>query len=364
VLIGVLGGGQLGRMLALAGIPLGLRFRFLDPSGDAPARECGELVVGEYDDAGALERFTRGLDAATFEFENVPAGAAAAVAARVPLHPPPAALSAGQDRASEKELFRQSGMAVPDFAPASSAAELADAVRALGLPVVVKARRLGYDGKGQCVVREPADLEGCWDRLGGVPLLVERLVPFTREVSLLACRGRDGRVEFYPPVENTHEGGILRLSVAPAPGVPAKTHDAARGHVRALMDSLAYVGVLAVEFFEVGGGWLANEMAPRVHNSGHWTIDAALTSQFENHCRAVAGLPLGPCDARGRAAMVNLIGHIPLPAAVLEVPGARLHLYGKEVRPGRKVGHVTIVGDDPAAVSASARRVAQLSPRL
>jgi 5-(carboxyamino)imidazole ribonucleotide synthase len=363
VLIGVLGGGQLGRMLALAGLPLGLRFRFLDPVADSPARDVGELVVGEFTDPAAVARFAAGLDAATFEFENVPLEAARAVAARVPMYPPLAALEAGQDRLHEKELFRRSGLAVHDYAPASSEAELAGAVSRLGLPLVAKTRRMGYDGKGQMVLRTPADAAACWQRLGGVPLLVERLVEFRRELSVIACRDRAGRIEFYPLTQNVHEQGILRTSRAPAPDVPGAVEAAAAGHVRTLMDALGYVGVLAVELFDTGSALLANEMAPRVHNTGHWTIDAAATSQFENHCRAIAGLPLGPAGPVRPAVMVNLIGHLPDPATVLAIPGARLHLYGKAVRPGRKVGHVTITGREGPELEEAAGRVMALSPR-
>lgn len=364
MLIGVLGGGQLGRMLALAGLPLGLRFRFLDPSPEAPARDVGDLVVGDFADAGAVGRFCTGLDAATYEFENVPGATVAEVARHVPVRPGVRALEAGQDRLAEKTLFRGCGLPVHDFAAADSARELAGVVAAMGLPLVAKTRRMGYDGKGQMVLRTPDDTATCWNALGCVPLLVERLVTFERELSVVACRDQRGRFGAYPLTQNTHEAGILRLSFAPAPGVDPMLQRTAERYAKAVMDTLDYVGVLAIEFFDAGGVLLANEMAPRVHNSGHWTIDGAGVSQFENHCRAVAGLPPGDCAARGYSAMVNLIGHIPAAAEVLAIPGAHLHLYGKAPRPGRKVGHVTVIGADSDAVRAGAARIAAMSPRL
>jgi 5-(carboxyamino)imidazole ribonucleotide synthase len=363
VLIGVLGGGQLGRMLALAGVPLGLRFRFLDPSPYAPAGHVGELVVGDFADGEALARFTKGLDAATFEFENVPAEAVRRVAERVRVCPGVEALETGQDRLAEKTLFRKAGLTVHDFEAVASEAELAKAVQRLGLPLMAKTRRMGYDGKGQAVLRSGEDAAGCWERLGGVPLLVERLVSFERELSVVACRGADGQFAAYPLVENVHEGGILRLSRAPAASVGGGLEANAIAHARNLTEALRYVGVLAVEFFQVGADLYANEMAPRVHNSGHWTIDGAATSQFENHCRAVAGLPLGDCRAIGHSVMVNLIGHVPAAGDVLRVPGAHLHLYGKEPRPGRKVGHVTVTCESAAEAEAGAAKIAALSPR-
>ncbi|MCE7975055.1 MAG: 5-(carboxyamino)imidazole ribonucleotide synthase [Leptolyngbya sp. PLA1] len=359
MLVGVLGGGQLGRMLAMAGLPLGLRFRFFDPSPEAPAREVGELVVGSFDDAQALDRFSAGLDVATFEFENVPLAAAERVAGRVTMHPSPRALATGQDRLSEKMLFREVGVGVHDFAPAGSDAEVRSAAATLGLPLIAKTRRMGYDGKGQKVLRHEADVAVCWAELGGVPLLLERLVPFEREVSVVACRGVGGEFAAYPLTQNTHVRGILRESAAPAADPGGRLGEEAARHARRIMERLGYVGVAAVEFFVRGGELLANEMAPRVHNSGHWTIDGCQCSQFENHCRAIAGLPLGPTAARAPSVMVNLIGHVPSAAEVLRLPGAHLHLYGKAPRPGRKVGHVTLVGPDAVA---GAERVAALSP--
>lgn len=374
--IGILGAGQLGRMLALAGYPLGLRFRLLDPAADASAGQLAEHQPGGYDDAATLEQFAAGLDVVTYEFENVPVAAARALAERVPVFPPPAALEAAQDRLTEKTFFQNLGIATPPFAPVDTRADLAAAIAQIGLPAVLKTRRLGYDGKGQQVLRAPADAEAAWNALGGAPLILEGFVPFVRELSILAARGRDGQVACFPLVENHHRGGILRLSLAPAPGLTPALQAAAEGIAHAALDALGYVGLLAIELFEVdvrrpttddegpacGGqsSLLVNEMAPRVHNSGHWSIEGAETSQFEQHLRAVLGLPLGPTAVRGAAAMVNLIGGWPEPAAVLAVPGAHLHLYGKAPRRARKVGHITVRADSPAALEAPLRAIQAL----
>ena len=365
MLIGVLGAGQLGRMLALAGIPLGLRFRFLDPTPGSPAGQVGEQVVGGFEDDAAVRAFCTGLDVATWEFENVPVATARRVAERVPMFPPPLALELGQDRLAEKELFREMGLEVHAYAAAGSGAEFEDAVRRVGLPVVAKTRRGGYDGKGQIVLREGAgaeDVSAAWRSLGGVPALVEKFVPFEREVSVIAVRGRDGAFCAYPLMENVHRGGILRVSRAPAPGWTREWQTRGEGYARAIMERLGYVGVLAIEFFVVGGELLANEMAPRVHNSGHWTIEGAETSQFENHVRAVAGMPLGRTAPRGRSVMVNLIGDVPRVEEVLSA-GGHLHVYGKTARAGRKVGHVTVCGEDGGRLEESAARVVELAER-
>jgi len=343
--VGVLGAGQLGRMLALAGHPLGMCFDFFDPAADACAGAVGTLTTAPWDDARAVRAFASRCDVVTYEFENVPLACVREAMVAAPVYPPPAALEAGQDRFNEKTLFVRSGLSVHPFTPCDTPRELLRAVESLGAPLVVKTRRGGYDGKGQLLVRAATDAEPAWRELGGVPLLAEQLVRFERELSVIGVRGRDGSFVAYPLTENTHRSGILRTSIAPASNLDGPLAEEAVGHVRTLMESLGYVGVLAVEFFDAGGRLLANEMAPRVHNSGHWTIDGAATSQFENHLRAVAGLPLGSCDARGVSAMVNFIGGWPEPARVLAL-GAKLHLYGKSPRPGRKVGHATIVADE------------------
>ena len=357
--VGVLGGGQLGRMLALAGYPLGISCRFLDPAEESPAGQVADCLRAPWADAAGLERFAAGLDVATFEFENVPVAAVQALAARVPVHPRPAALLAKQDRLDEKRFLRGLGVPTAPFAEVSSRAQLDAAVAAIGLPAVLKTRRDGYDGKGQAVLRAPADLDPAWARLGAVPLILEGFIPFERECSLLAVRGHDGAVVCYPLAENVHRGGILHRSLVPATGAAELTAEAER-HARAVLAALDYVGVLAIEFFVHAGGLLANEMAPRVHNSGHWTQDGAVTSQFENHLRAICGLPLGDTALRGAAAMVNLVGAIPDPAAILAIPGAKLHLYGKTPRPGRKVGHVNVCAADADGVLKSVARIEAL----
>jgi 5-(carboxyamino)imidazole ribonucleotide synthase len=350
VKIGVLGGGQLGRMLALAGIPHGHTFVFLEPGGEA-VRGLGEVIVAPADHTPSLARLVSRADVVTYEFENVPVSAAHFVAARRPVHPPPDALGASQDRLVEKRFFRELGIPTPEFVPIDTRAALDQAVATLGLPALLKTRRFGYDGKGQRMLRAPVDLGPAWTALGEAPLVVEAFVPFERELSILAVRAQDGYVAFYPLVENVHRGGILRRSLAPAPGVTPALQTKAEGYARRVLERLRYVGVLAIELFQVGEELLANEMAPRVHNSGHWTIEGAETSQFENHLRAITGAPLGSTAVRGAVAMVNLIGTIPDPSAVLAVPGAHLHLYDKDPKPGRKLGHVTLVGESHAAIA-------------
>jgi 5-(carboxyamino)imidazole ribonucleotide synthase len=357
--IGVLGAGQLGRMLALAGIPLGLRFAFYDPNPEAPAAGLGELHCGGWDDAARLDAFAAGCDVVTYEFENVPVDVARRIAGQKPVHPAPGALAAAQDRASEKALFSRLGIATAPHANVDGLPDLERAIVAIGLPAVLKTRREGYDGKGQRVLREASDAASALAALGGRDLILEGFVPFTRELSILAVRGADGATAFWPVVENVHREGILRISVAPA-RADAELAGRAVELSRLVLEHLGYVGVLAIELFEHDGRLIANEMAPRVHNSGHWTIEGAATSQFENHVRAVTGWPLGGTQARGVAAMVNLIGTVPPAEAVLRVAGAHLHVYGKSARPGRKLGHVTFVGPARDAVDASLRRLAEV----
>ena len=345
--IGILGGGQLGYMLALAGYPLGLHFRFLDPSPEAPVGRIAQRVTADYTDEAALEKFASGLELVTYEFENVPVEAANFLAERVPVYPPPAALETAQDRLAEKSLFRKLGIATTEFAPVSNPKELDTAVKAIGLPAVLKTSRMGYDGKGQWILRTAEDVAKAQSELPAVMLILERFVPFTRELSVLAVRSRNAETAIYPLVENHHRSGILRLSLAPAPRLDAEIQRAAERAANRVLESLKYVGVLAIEFFEHQGELLANEMAPRVHNSGHWTIEGAVTSQFENHLRAVLGLPLGSTGPAGHCAMLNLIGDLPESAEVLAIPDAHLHLYGKSPRPGRKLGHVTLRAASP-----------------
>jgi 5-(carboxyamino)imidazole ribonucleotide synthase len=360
MIVGIVGGGQLGRMLALAGIPLGLRFRVLDPAPVAATDPVAERVVGEYEDYAALADFVRGVDVVTYEFENVPVETTRWLAERVPVYPPSAALAVAQDRVKEKEFFVRAGIPVPAFRAVETRADFDAALAAIGLPAVLKTRRFGYDGKGQTVLKTPAQAEAAWTLLGGRPLILEQFVRFEKELSILAARGRDGETAFYPLIENQHHDGILWSSRAPAGDVgPALQAEAERLADTALI-ALDYVGVLAIEFFLVEGRLLTNEMAPRIHNSGHWTIEGAQCSQFENHLRAALGWPLGAAAAIGESWMVNLIGSIPDPTAVLAVEGTHLHLYGKSPRPGRKLGHVTLHAPDIETLSRQQARLAMV----
>ena len=343
--IGILGGGQLGYMLALAGYPLGLRFRFLDPSPEAPVGRIANRVTADFNDEQALEKFSHGLEVVTYEFENVPVAAAKFLAERVPVYPAADALEEAQERLREKRLFRRLEIPTTEFAEVAKREDLDAAVKQVGLPAMLKTCRMGYDGKGQWLLRTADDVEKARAELPDVPLILEKFVPFARELSILGVRGRGGEIAFYPLIENHHRGGILRLSLAPAPNLTANLQQEAENAARKLLKALNYVGVLCIEFFEIGGRLPANEMAPRVHNSGHWTIEGAVTSQFENHLRAILGMPLGSTTAVGVSAMINLIGEIPNSAEVLGVSNAHLHLYGKEPRAGRKLGHVTVRAD-------------------
>lgn len=339
--IGIIGAGQLGRMMALSGIPLGMQFTMYDRSRDVPGAAVAPIVTGAFDNLRALARFARSVDVVTFDWENVPVASARAVAKIVPVWPPPRALEIGQDRLSEKRLFQRLGIPVAPHAAVDSLRDLQRAAEEHGTPGLLKTRRLGYDGKGQLLLRRPADIAAAWKQLRGQALLYERFVPFTREVSLIAARGRDGRIVFYPLAENRHDHGILAQTRAPYRNRALQT--TAERQLRRLLEELHYVGVLCVEFFVERGRLVANEMAPRVHNSGHWTIEGAETSQFENHVRAVAGLPLGGTRPRGHAVMQNLIGSMPPARLLLGMRGVHWHDYGKSPRPGRKLGHLTLV---------------------
>lgn len=360
--IGVLGAGQLGLMLAEAGEPLGISLRFLDPAPEAPAGRLRAQVVAAYDDLEAIDRFAEGLDAATFEFENVCSRAAARLESRVPLRPGPRSLEISQDRIVEKRFFESCGIPVPEFAAVSTRAELAAAIAEIGAPAILKTRRFGYDGKGQAAIDGPSQLDAAWAAVGGVPCILEARVPFVRELSVLAVRSGTGEIRAWTPVENHHRGGILRRTISPAPRLEAGLATQATGLASTLAERLGHVGVLALELFETPGGTLlANEFAPRVHNSGHWTIEGSVTSQFENHLRAVAGWPLGSTASLGPAVMENLIGAPPPIGRLLEVPGARVHLYGKSPRAGRKVGHVTLLAADSAEAIRRADAIAAAS---
>jgi 5-(carboxyamino)imidazole ribonucleotide synthase len=349
--IGIIGAGQLGRMLALAGYPLGLRFVFLDQSADAPGAQVAPIICGAFDDPQRLAELARDVDVVTFEFENVPVTALRPVADAKPFYPPIPALAASQDRLDEKNLFRKLKIPTPRYAPVDSYADLQAAAREVGVPGVLKTRRLGYDGRGQFVVRGAGDLEAAWAALGSVPLIYEAFVDFSREVSIIGARSTRGETVFYPLAANTHAGGILRHTIAPYRN--SRLQQLAQTYLRRVLRHFDYAGVLTIEFFVAGGRLIANEMAPRVHNSGHWTIEGAETSQFENHVRAVLGLPLGSTRAIGHSAMVNFIGTIPATGNILQVSGVHFHSYGKEPRPNRKLGHCTVT-----APSAGARDLA------
>ncbi|MDT8341987.1 MAG: 5-(carboxyamino)imidazole ribonucleotide synthase [Longimicrobiales bacterium] len=355
--VGILGGGQLGRMTALAGVPLGLRFRFLEPKSPSPVDSVGEVIRGAYDDPEALHRFGHGLAVATYEFENVPVDAARLLGEDTTVHPAPAALEMAQDRLREKHGFTRLGIPTNAYRAVDTREELEAALAELGAPAMLKTRRMGYDGKGQAPILDPDDLDAAWRTVGGVPLLLESFVDFSRELSLVAVRGAEGAFAAYPLVENVHTRGILHTTAAPAPEVEPGVQRAAEDSVRRLMEELGYVGVMAVEFFQTPDGLLANEMAPRVHNSGHWTQDGAVTSQFENHLRAVLGLPLGSTAPVGTTVMLNLLGGLPPVEAVLAEPRAHLHLYGKAPRPGRKIGHVNVVAESLEDAWAVVRRI-------
>lgn len=343
--VGILGGGQLGRMLALAGYPLGVRFRHLGTAQDTSAGEVAEQVNASYEDTEALARFADGLDVVTYESENVPLGAAQFLSERLPVMPSVAALRASQDRLHEKLTFAELGIPTAPYAEVNSFEELEAAAPRIGYPSILKTRRMGYDGKGQFVMRHVDEMRMAWQRLHSSGLILEGLVPFDRELSIIAVRGRTGETLFYPLVENVHADGILRVSYAPAPDAE-EMQALAEDYAARVLDALDYVGVLAIELFQAGAQLIANEMAPRVHNSGHWTIEGAETSQFENHVRAILGYPLGDVAPIGHSAMINIIGRIPPAEQVLKHRDAHLHLYGKAARPGRKLGHITLRSAD------------------
>ncbi len=338
--VGIIGAGQLGMMLGDAAQGLGIRCVFLDPGDNPPAQGRGDILQAAFDDASALAELAAQVDVVTYEFENVPVNAVRSIADGTPVYPPASALETAQDRLSEKQLFETLDIPLPGYRRIDTREDLDAAAEALGLPVVIKTRRFGYDGKGQFVVRSTDDIDAAWSELGGQALIAEAWVAFDYEVSIIATRGIDGDVRVFPLTRNTHSNGILDTSIAPLDG--SKLEAVARDYGRRLVEHFDYVGTVALELFVVGDRLLANEFAPRVHNSGHWTIEGCETSQFENHIRAVAGLPLGDTAARGHAVMKNLIGR--MPAGHFE----GLHDYGKSERPGRKLGHITVVAKSAA----------------
>lgn len=362
ITVGILGGGQLARMMALAGAPLGLRFVVFDPAADACAGQVAPLQVGNFDDTEALAAFAAKVDVITFDFENVPAASAHWLAERKPVFPNPAALAVAQDRLSEKTLFQELGIALPAFADIRSRDELAAKAAEFGTPCILKTRRLGYDGKGQFRIRDAADIDAAWQTLGAqvdkTGLILEGFVAFEREVSVVAVRGRDGEFRAWPLTANWHVDGVLSASLAPA-ALSAEQQATAIAYARRVAERLDYVGVFALELFCRGDALLANEMAPRVHNSGHWTSDGAETSQFENHIRAVLGLPLGDTRMLGHACMLNWLGQMPDAKAVLGEAAGHWHDYGKQAREGRKVGHANLRDDAPAALADALLRVGE-----
>jgi len=339
--IGILGGGQLARMLVLAGAPLGVQFLIVDTVADACASQVAPLLHADWSDFNALEAFAQRVDVVTFDFENVPAETAQWLAQRTTVFPNPYALAIAQDRLAEKTLFHEIGLDTPAFATVDSRIDLEKAVDQVGLPAVLKTRRLGYDGKGQYVLRCKSDIEAAWSQLGGAALILEAFVPFDREVSVIAVRSREGEFRHYPLTQNWHANGILSASLAPAPNA-SDIEPQAIAHARKLAERLNYVGVFALELFVHEGRLLGNEMAPRVHNSGHWTIEGTPCSQFENHVRAVLGLPLGDTQALGVSVMLNWVSELPDASINLSEQCAHWHDYGKTSRLGRKVGHTTL----------------------
>ena len=339
--IGIIGAGQLGQMLGFAARDLGVECRYLDPAPNPPAAQCGKVIQSSFDDAVALVALAETCDVVTYEFENVPVEALQHIAGLAPVYPPPIALQHSQDRLNEKKLFEELAIPLPDYHPVASHEDLKLAATRLGLPMVIKTRRFGYDGKGQCVAKTAEDVDAAWDELGGQPLIAEQWVQFDYEVSCIGVRSVSGEISIYPLARNVHADGILHISRSPVD--EPKLAELASGYVHQLLEHLDYVGVLALELFVCGSELLANEFAPRVHNSGHWSIEGSETSQFENHLLAILDRPLGATTATGHAGMVNLIGDISTAIRSLDI--GVLHDYGKEPRPGRKLGHVTVVAD-------------------
>jgi 5-(carboxyamino)imidazole ribonucleotide synthase len=362
--IGILGAGQLARMLAQAGKPMGLDFVFLDPAEDACAAEYGEHICAGWDDEVALEALGQRCDVVTFDFENVPELSASLIESLCPVYPPPRALYKSQDRLREKSMMQELDIPVAPFRAVNTRPDLMAAVEDIGLPCVLKTRRFGYDGKGQAVLRFQEDMERAWQLLGDNELVCEGFVSFDAECSIIAARGQDGVTAFWPLTRNLHREGILAISKAPV--FESRLQERAEALIQRLLDHLDYVGVMALELFLKDDELLANEFAPRVHNSGHWTIDGARTSQFENHLRAICGLPLGDSQCSSRSIMFNLLGEMPgfagqEPADQQAIPGLHWHDYHKTPRAGRKIGHVTVTAESEAGLKA---RAAQLATEL
>jgi 5-(carboxyamino)imidazole ribonucleotide synthase len=339
--VGIVGAGQLGRMLALAGYPLGVRCLFLDRSADSPGAQVAPSLIGDLEDPALLTELASRSDVVTFDWENISGSALKPLEKITRVRPPRAALEVSQDRLAEKAMFTRLKIPVAAHCAIDSREDLVRAIEKIGLPGVLKTRRLGYDGKGQYVLRVAEDLDKAWAAIGGAGLIYEKFQNFSREVSLVGARSASGQMVFYPLSSNTHAGGILRYSIAPF--INARLERSARLYLKRVMNALGYIGVLTIEFFVVRGSLVANEMAPRVHNSGHWTIEGCVTSQFENHLRAVCDMPLGSTRALGHTAMINFLSQMPDRDSLLKIDGLAYHDYGKTPRPGRKLGHCTIL---------------------
>ncbi|WGO99752.1 5-(carboxyamino)imidazole ribonucleotide synthase [Saccharophagus degradans] len=357
--VGILGGGQLAQMIAQAGANLDMSFKFISPDPKACAAPYGEHICADYQDEQAYQQMLEWADVFTYEFESIPKSVVESLEKKLALLPSSKALNVAGDRLKEKRTFNGLGIPTANFAPVDSLESLQSAVEEIGLPAILKTRSEGYDGKGQAVLRDVSQLEAAWQSVGQVPCILESMVNFSREVSIIAARSKQGEIVYYPLTENHHREGILRLSL-PLQNDPYQQQ--AEKLAKALLDELDYVGVIAVELFQVGESLVANEFAPRVHNSGHWTIEGAHTSQFENHLRAICGLPLGKTDAINTCAMVNIIGKLPREEDVAAIDGARFHDYSKGEKPGRKIGHITITSEglSDEAFKANLKRILQL----
>lgn len=360
--IGILGGGQLAKMLALAGIPLGYQFIFYDPAADCCAASLGKHIQAAYDDWQQLQHFAEAVDMVTYEFENVPLSAVNFVARLTPLYPKANALENTQDRWLEKQFFARLGIPTAQTVDIKSRADLSKAAEALDFPLILKSRLGGYDGKGQIMISSEAQLDQAWLEIAEQPFIAEQFIHYDREVSVIAARQSSGEIVFYDLAENSHRHGILQCSLN-RPDDPFLPQ--AQAHIQRLMDALDYCGVLALEMFQVGDQLIANEYAPRVHNSGHWTIEGAAVSQFENHLRAILNLPLGATTHLAYCAMINFIGLLPDRIDLLQLPDSHYHDYGKQAKPGRKLGHLTLRADQPETVESLAQPVVtHLSPQF
>lgn len=361
--IGIFGGGQLGRMMALASYPFNLRFSFYDAHKDCPSAPLGCLIGDAHGSDESLDAFIASADVFTYEFENIPVAWVERIAAQKPVYPGVKSLAVSQNRINEKQLFQQLSIPAAAYREVRSAEDLTAAVTALGLPLVVKTTMGGYDGKGQFVLRDSNDVSQCWQELqAGAPLIAEAFIKFERELSIIAVRGQNGETRCYPLAWNTHHQGILSHSIVPAPQVDAATQAQAEQYITQILHELDHVGVLTLELFQTVNGLYANETAPRVHNSGHWSIEGAVCSQFENHMRAVAGLPLGVTDEIRPSAMINIIGQHPQTSDILAIPETHLHLYGKSERAGRKLGHITVTAPTYEALQARITQIAHCLP--